>query len=198
MRDFNLYRRFSAFFASFLILAGGSVFASEGKISEAASSKGGVSENEGAGVERYAVYIGSNVGGKNNQRLLYAGSDALAFQKTMSDIGGVPNSNSILLLDPAKDDVDEAMETISEIVESKKNLKRTEFIFYYSGHSDETSLLLGRTSYGYSELKQAISKVPTDVHVVILDSCYSGNFIRSKGGSRQKPFFRKFSTTSIN
>ena len=151
MRDFNLYRRFSAFFASFLILAGGSVFASEGKISEAASSKGGVSENEGAGVERYAVYIGSNVGGKNNQRLLYAGSDALAFQKTMSDIGGVPNSNSILLLDPAKDDVDEAMETISEIVESKKNLKRTEFIFYYSGHSDETSLLLGRTSYGYSE-----------------------------------------------
>lgn len=145
--------------------------------------------NESAGVERYAIYIGSNIGGKNNQRLLYAGSDAISFQKTMSEIGGISQQNSILLLDPTKDDVDNAMQTISALVDSKKsNLKRTEFVFYYSGHSDEYSLLLGKTTYGYSELKKAISEVPTDVHVVILDSCYSGNFIRSKGGQRQKPF----------
>ncbi|MFA6937128.1 MAG: hypothetical protein WCQ67_02730, partial [Treponema sp.] len=34
----------------------------------------------------------------------------------------------------------------------------------------------------------SISKVPSDVHVVMLDSCYSGNFIRAKGGQRQKSF----------
>ena len=52
-------------------------------------------DTSSAGVERYAIYIGSNSGGKNNARLLYAGTDAMSFQKTMSEIGGVPESNSI-------------------------------------------------------------------------------------------------------
>ncbi len=142
-----------------------------------------------SGVERFAVYIGSNTGGKNNARLLYAGSDAISFQRTMTDIGGISPSNSRLLLDPTHDDIDTALKNISDLIESRRGkTKRTEFIFYYSGHSDEYALLLGKNKYDYSSLKAAITKVPSDVHVVILDSCYSGNFIRTKGGSRQKPF----------
>lgn len=142
-----------------------------------------------AGVERYAVYIGSNSGGKNNARLLYAGTDALSFQKTMAEIGGVPESNSILLLDPTKEMVDDALSSVSSAVEKERfSSRRTEFIFYYSGHSDENALLLGKQSYAYEKLKEAVSAVPSDVHVVILDSCYSGNFIRTKGGQRKKPF----------
>lgn len=144
---------------------------------------------ESAGVERYGLYIGSNDGGKNQERLLYAGTDAIAFQKIMTEIGGISKSNGILLLDPAKEDVDNAFETISEMMKRKqKDAKRSEFVFYYSGHSDENALLLGKTKYDYSSLKAAITNVPSDVHVVILDSCYSGNFIRTKGGQKQKPF----------
>lgn len=147
------------------------------------------------GVERFAVYIGCNNGGKSNARLMYAGTDATSFQKTMSEIGGVPNSNSILLIDPSKSDVDGALGAISDAIARNSNAsRRSEFIFYYSGHSSETALLLGKTTYDYSELKESISKVPSDVHVVILDSCYSGNFIRTKGGSRQKPFLVDDST----
>ena len=144
---------------------------------------------ESAGVERYAIFVGSNNGGKKNQKLLYAGTDAIAFQKTMAEIGGIPRSNGILLLDPTKSDLDEAMQTVSRMIsKNKANSKRSEFLFYYSGHSDENALLLGNASYGYSSLKATISNVPSDVHVVILDSCYSGNFIRTKGGQKQKPF----------
>ena len=144
---------------------------------------------ESAGVERYGLYIGSNDGGKNQERLLYAGTDAIAFQKIMTEIGGISKSNGILLLDPAKEDVDNAFEVISELMKRKqKDAKRSEFVFYYSGHSDENALLLGKTKYDYSSLKAAITNVPSDVHVVILDSCYSGNFIRTKGGQKQKPF----------
>lgn len=144
---------------------------------------------ESAGVERYGLYIGSNDGGKNQERLLYAGTDAIAFQKIMTEIGGISKSNGILLLDPAKEDVDNAFEVISELMKKKqKDAKRSEFVFYYSGHSDENALLLGKTKYDYSSLKAAITNVPSDVHVVILDSCYSGNFIRTKGGQKQKPF----------
>ena len=145
--------------------------------------------DQSAGVERYGLYIGSNDGGKSQERLLYAGTDAIAFQKIMTEIGGISKSNGILLLDPAKEDVDSAFEVISELMKKKqKDAKRSEFVFYYSGHSDENALLLGKTKYDYSSLKAAITNVPSDVHVVILDSCYSGNFIRTKGGQKQKPF----------
>jgi len=144
---------------------------------------------ESSGVNRYAIFVGSNNGGKQNQRLLYAGTDAISFQKTMAEIGGIPKANGILLLDPTKADLDEAINTISYMIkQNKQRSKRSEFIFYYSGHSDANALLLGKTNYAYSNLKSAISNVPSDVHVVILDSCYSGNFIRTKGGQKKKPF----------
>lgn len=145
--------------------------------------------NNVSGVERYAIYIGANYGGRSRERLLYAGSDAISFKNAMSEIGGVTESNSRMLFDPTKDDVDRALQQITEtILNSSSTSKRSEFIFYYSGHSDENSLLLGDSKYDYSKLKAAITEVPSDIHVVILDSCYSGNFIRTKGGQKRKPF----------
>ncbi|MBR5095644.1 MAG: caspase family protein [Treponema sp.] len=162
-------------------------FALAGILAFFSSSLFAVEQN--AGVERYGLYIGSNDGGKSHERLLYAGTDAIAFQKIMTEIGGISKSNGILLLDPTKEDVDTAFETISAMMQKKqKEAKRSEFVFYYSGHSDENALLLGKTKYDYSSLKASITNVPSDVHVVILDSCYSGNFIRTKGGQKQKPF----------
>lgn len=151
---------------------------------------------EVSGVERYAIYIGSNYGGKGKDKLLYAGTDAQSFQKTMTEIGGIAEKNSCLLIDPTKNDVDMALEFVTAQIEKNKfTAKRSEFIFYYSGHSDENALLLGDNTYNYSELKAAITEVPSDVHVVILDSCYSGNFIRTKGGQKKKPFL--FDDTSV-
>ena len=142
-----------------------------------------------SGVDRYAVYIGSNKGGKGREQLLYAGSDAQNFQKAMSEIGGVSDANSYILIDPTKENIDDTLDKISnKIRTSDSHAKRSEFIFYYSGHSDENSLLLGDVPYDYSSLKAAITEVPSDIHVVILDSCYSGNFIRTKGGQKRKPF----------
>nr|MCR5764997.1 caspase family protein [Treponema sp.] len=141
------------------------------------------------GVDRYAIYIGCNDGGKERDKLLYASTDAQNFQKIMSEIGGVQDSNSYILIDPTKERIDDTLAKISSKIDSNKmNAKRSEFIFYYSGHSDEESILLGETAYDYSTLKHAISDVPSDIHIVILDSCYSGNFIRTKGGQKKKPF----------
>ena len=63
-----------------------------------------------AGVDRYAIYIGCNDGGKERDRLLYAGSDAQSFQKIMSEIGGVQDSNSFILIDPSKDKIDDNLD----------------------------------------------------------------------------------------
>ena len=149
----------------------------------------GASNETSNGVDRYAIFIGSNKGGKGREQLLYAGSDAQNFQKTMTEIGGIADSNSYVLIDPTKEKIDDTLRQIStKINTSESTAKRSEFIFYYSGHSDENALLLGDVPYDYSTLKAAITNVPSDIHVVILDSCYSGNFIRTKGGQKRKPF----------
>ncbi len=154
-----------------------------------------VNAQEKLPVERYAVYVASNNGGPSREVLRYAGTDAKRLANTMMDIGGVKPENSTILIDPPKADIDKTLSSLSKKIEANKNLsKRTEFIFYYSGHSDENALLLGTESYDYSTLKAAISNVPSDVHVVMLDSCFSGNFIRAKGGQRQKSFLIDDST----
>ena len=140
-------------------------------------------------VERFALYVSANNGGKEREILRYATSDAEKLKNAMQEIGGVDSENSILLKEPNQVEVEKALQDFAEKVNSaKKSARRTEFIFYYSGHSDENALLLGEESYGYSQLKSAINSVPSDIHVVMLDSCFSGNFIRAKGGTRQKSF----------
>lgn len=144
---------------------------------------------EDQGVERYALYIASNLGGEDRATLRYAGSDAEKLSETMIELGGIKKQNSFILIDSTKAEIDGAFQNITAIINnSKTEAKRVEFLFYYSGHSDENALLLGEESYDYSELKAKISSIPSDVHVVVLDSCFSGNFIRAKGGSRQKSF----------
>jgi hypothetical protein len=146
-------------------------------------------------VERYAVYVASNYGGETLERLRYARSDAKRLSDTMREVGGIEDKNTIMLIDPTFDDVNDAFDTVSAAIRKNAGLaRRTEFLFYYSGHSDEDALLLGNEKYEYGKLKATLSKVPSDVHVVMLDSCFSGNFVRSKGGTKQKSFLMDDST----
>jgi len=152
--------------------------------------------NQSGAIERYAIYAASQYGGPDCTPLRYAGTDANRLYKTMTEIGGISQKNSIVLNGTTKENLENAFNTITaRISENKNDSKGSEFFFYYSGHSDEEALLLGNETYSYSDLKNAISTVPTEIHVVILDSCFSGNFIRAKGGSRKKPFL--FDDTSI-
>ena len=146
-------------------------------------------------VERYAIYVASDDGGPGLERLRYARSDAKRLAATMGEIGGISSKNTIMLVDPSKDDIQNAFDTLTDSI--RKNAgraRRTEFLFYYSGHSDEKALRLGTETYEYGKLKTDLGRVPSDVHVVMLDSCFSGNFVRAKGGSRQKPFLMDDST----
>ncbi|MDR2897500.1 MAG: caspase family protein, partial [Spirochaetaceae bacterium] len=140
-------------------------------------------------VERFALYVASNQGGNGRSTLKYAGTDAYKLENAMRELGGVSAGNSMVLVDPKRGDLERAFASFNTRVENvKDSSKRTEFLFYYSGHSDEYDLILGNDKYSYPELKQTLSAVPADVHVVMLDSCFSGSFIRVKGGSQQKPF----------
>lgn len=140
-------------------------------------------------VHRFALFVGANDGGGDRERLLYAGSDVQAVAKALADLGGVEADDRIILEDPSAAALERGFAEISKRIEKSAAAgERIQFIFYYSGHSDESGLLLGGVHVDYKSLRSAIDRVPADVRIGILDSCSSGAFTRFKGGSKRAPF----------
>ncbi|UCF97030.1 MAG: caspase family protein [Spirochaetaceae bacterium] len=146
--------------------------------------------NQSSGaLRRYAMFVGSNDGGHDRVRLRYAESDARAMAGVMQELGGVEYNDSLVLLAPTSYDLETAFIMMDRrIRQAHEEARRVEFLFYYSGHSDEQGLLLGEERVAYTDLKRSIVEIEADVNIAILDSCFSGAFTRLKGGSRQLPF----------
>ncbi|MDY6933336.1 MAG: caspase family protein [Spirochaetota bacterium] len=140
-------------------------------------------------IRRFTIVVGANNGGPNRELLKYAVSDARSFHSVMRKMGGVFSADSILVLNPDKRNFYSAFRRIYHAVKQKrKQYRKTELIFYYSGHSDEEGILLGREKVYYTNIKEALKKISADVRIAILDSCSSGAFTRIKGGKKGLPF----------
>jgi hypothetical protein len=141
------------------------------------------------GTRRFGIFIGSNNGGRDRVMLRYAVSDARAVSRVFTEMGGIYEEDSFLLIEPSAGDINRRIGAIREqIAASRQRYKRTELVFYYSGHSDEDGLLLNRERYAYKNLREQINQIPSDMRIVILDSCSSGAFTRAKGGVKTQPF----------
>jgi hypothetical protein len=166
-----------------ILLAAGLTFAAEGP---AAS---------GVLLRRYALVVGSNNGGPTRVQLKYAASDARAFAAVLRELGGVRESDIIVLTDPDLGAFQTGMQRVQQIITGSKAAdERRELLIYYSGHSDETGLILGNSIYPYETLRKTIEGVPVDVHVAVLDSCASGALTRAKGGVWRPAFLMDTST----
>jgi hypothetical protein len=140
-------------------------------------------------VHRFAFIAGANNGGPGRPLLKYAVSDAYSFFNVMKSLGGVSQEKSILLVEPDSKSFLRALDNAEKIlIQDRAKYKRVEMIFYYSGHSDEQGILLGREKISYIELRKRIEKMQADVKIAILDSCSSGAFTRIKGGIMRSPF----------
>ena len=141
------------------------------------------------GLKRFAVIIGANDGGTERITLRYAGSDAISVAEVLQELGGVDTDNSMVLTDPARTDFYEALEVLKKRVTIAKEAGyRVEVFFYYSGHSDDRGLLLFGKRVPYSDIRDLIKSFHAEVVVTVLDSCYSGAMVRTKGGTRKAPF----------
>jgi hypothetical protein len=148
-----------------------------------------------APTRRFALVMGANSGGAGSVRLRYAVSDARSFAALLSELGGVKTEDLALLIEPSLAAFRGAAEKLrSSAAAANARGQRCELMLYYSGHSDEEGLLLGKEKLGYSDLRAAIEKVPAAVRVAILDSCSSGSLTRAKGGSPRPAFLFDAST----
>lgn len=144
---------------------------------------------DNAPLRRFALLVGANDGGSERARLRYANSDADALAEVLRDLGGVGAGDLVHLRDPTPDEIDAAFDDLERKLQAAANAgERTQLLFYYSGHSDERGLLLAGERVEYARLRKRVQAVPADVRIAILDSCASGAFTRSKGGTKRPPF----------
>jgi hypothetical protein len=140
-------------------------------------------------IKRYAMAVGANNGGRDRVHLQYAVSDAEAILNVFEELGGVAENDIILLEEPdVRAFYTEIGKLQTRIEKSKAEYGRVEFIFYYSGHSDDNYILLGNEKISYENLRDTINGIDADVRIAILDSCASGAFTRIKGGKKRLPF----------
>ena len=144
---------------------------------------------EGGSLRRFALVVGTNNGGTQRVVLSFARTDAESFSRVLNRLGGVPQADSTLLLDPRAESLRAAFSAVAASVKAARDKgQRTEVVFYFSGHSDEQGLLLFGERMTYKEVREALDAVPADVRIAILDSCASGALTRLKGGTWRAPF----------
>ena len=132
---------------------------------------------------RYALLIAKNNGGKSRPALRFAHNDARNMLAALGETGGLLPANASLVLEPDLKTLREKMAGFAHALSKNKPGAREVFI-YYSGHSDERGLLIDNQVLPYAELKAWINNLPSDVNIVILDSCSSGSLSRVKGGRK--------------
>ncbi len=146
---------------------------------------------------RVALLIGHHDGGQGRERLLYAGSDAAAFKRTLVELGGLDPADAVVLLDPDSAGIARAFSDLRRQSASLRRAgERVEAIVYYSGHADERGLLLGREGFSYRSFRDGMNGLDADVRIAVVDACASGALTRIKGGQHVPAFLVDQSTRS--
>lgn len=143
-------------------------------------------------LERHALIVGANNGGRDRPRLQYAVADAERVARVLGDLGGVSEAHETVLRDPQASDLLAALDRLKARLTAARAggrpPARTEVFVYYSGHADERGLLLDDDRVSYRTLRERLDALPADVRIAVLDACSSGAFTRTKGGTRRPPF----------
>ncbi len=142
-----------------------------------------------AAERRYAVVVGANLGGQDQEPLRFAERDALRTAGVLRDLAGVHQEDLVLLLAPDAASLGRVLtRTAQRVAAETAEGDRSLLFVYYSGHADERGLRLGSSSYALEQLRETVEAMPVDVRVLLVDACRSGEILRSKGATPAEPF----------
>lgn len=149
----------------------------------------GLSTPGAAEVRRFAVVAANNDAGMVYRSLYFAEDDAGKLRDVLVEVGGYDEGEVDLVLEASADRVQDAFaQARRAIARAHAEGDEAVFLFYWSGHGDEQSLLMGDTSLSHDELERLLAGTGADVRVALLDACHSGAATRRKGGARVPAF----------
>jgi hypothetical protein len=139
--------------------------------------------------ERLALVVGQNDGGEGRATLRFAERDAERFADVLIRLGGVAPEGLALVLGPDLESFDRSLSDLAQRAQAAQDAgRRVEVVVYYSGHADEAGLLLAGERVGFKELRAALTELPADVRVAVIDACAAGALTRAKGGAHVPGF----------
>lgn len=144
-----------------------------------------------ASTRRIAVVVGANAGNDDRAPLHFAELDADKFARVLGELGGVDPPDLFVLQGKPLAALSETFALVKQRIASFRREPDTRVIaiFYFSGHSDGEALEFGRDRLTFSELRQRLAALGSDVRIVLVDSCKSGALLQAKGG-RPGPGFQ--------
>lgn len=135
--------------------------------------------------KRYALLVGNSSGGKQLDKLLYVNNDLQELAQTLSSLCGFKAENIVTLFNETPQNVISALGSLSKNFSSGSD---DFFLFYYSGHADQSHLKMGPQRLSLKDLKKQFENFPARIRVAVLDACQSGSVTRIKGGALSEPF----------
>jgi hypothetical protein len=137
-----------------------------------------------AETRRLAVVVGNNAGSGARPALRYAEADAEKVGRLLVELGGVAAADLRLL---RGESIGAVRAALAETGERARRLAeglgtRVVVLFYFSGHSDGTSLELQQGLLPFAEVRGWLADTRAAVRLAILDSCRSGGLLALKGG----------------
>ncbi len=136
---------------------------------------------------RIGIVAGNNEGAPMRAPLKYAQSDARRIASALTSVGGFAPENVDLLLDADADALDAAFTRAEEKLAGAPG-EESLLLVYFSGHSDGTVLELGKSRYPFSRLKERVEGSGAKVRLALVDACFSGGLVGTKGVSRGPSF----------
>jgi hypothetical protein len=138
---------------------------------------------------RFALVVGSNRGAPGSPDLLYARDDAALVHRVLGELGGVPDANRVLLVDPDVDTFRRALTALERrIADARAGGRATQLVLYYSGHATTRGLELGDGLLPLEEVKAGLRSSQAELRIAVIDACYSGAIARVKGSRPVEAF----------
>lgn len=134
-------------------------------------------------VRRIALFVGVDRGLKDERPLRFASRDAKSMADAFRQSGTFEGD---LIYELTNAPVDRIKSTIDEIRGRLRELRKagseTLVLLYYSGHGSAEGLHIMGRSLPRQELGEIFGNLESDLKIMILDACESGDFLRRKGG----------------
>lgn len=123
--------------------------------------------------------IVASAGSADGQAALrYADRDADRMEAVLRDLGGFDRIER--LRDPRPQALRAALDRVEQAAARDPGLQ---LVFYYSGHADQHGLLVGAERFAFDELRARLEGSRAAVRVALIDACYAGTMVQTKGGT---------------
>jgi hypothetical protein len=136
-----------------------------------------------AEVQRIAVFVGVDRGLEDERPLRYAARDARAMADAFRKAGTFDEDRIYLL---ANADLEKIRATLEEVKGRARELRKagTESLvmIYFSGHGGSEGLHVAGESWRREDLTGYLESLESNMKILIVDACESGDLLRRKGG----------------